>query len=101
MTDREQINFLRAYINGIGHTDGTPFEEATLTLDSGRPYDIYSMKEILELIKHLNLIACVGAVTPADRFVYIWLKHHNIIDGFSYLQQELDKHEHVISPEAE
>lgn len=87
LTDREQIEFLMAYLPSVGHTKGTPFEEATLTLDSGRPFDIYSMKEILELLHHMNIVAATGAVSPTDKFVYIWLKHHGIIDAFSYLNE--------------
>ena len=101
MTDREQIQFLRMYVYGIGHTDGTPFEAATLTLDSGRPYNIYGMPEILELIKRLNMVACLGDVTASDRFVYIWLKHHGIIDAFAALQQEIAKRESTIPTEVD
>lgn len=91
MTDREKIQFLRAYVCGIGHTDGTPFEAATLTLGSGRSFDIYSMEEIQGLLKQLSVVAVTGAPSPCDIFVYQWLKAHNIIDAFGYLEDKLNE----------
>ena len=87
MTDREKIEFLRGYMTGIGHTDGTPFSDATLTLCSGRSHDIYSMREIEGLLAHLNLVAVTGAPSPSDVLVYRWLKANGVIDAFSALQE--------------
>ena len=64
MTDREKIEFLRGYLTGVGHTDGTPFSDATLTLGSARAHDIYSMREIEGLLAHLNIVGILGTPSP-------------------------------------
>lgn len=87
MTDREKIEFLRGYLTGVGHTDGTPFSDATLTLGSARSHDIYSMREIEGLLSHLNIVGILGAPSPSDVFVYHWLKANGVIDAFSALQE--------------
>lgn len=87
MTDREKIEFLRGYMTGVGHTDGTPFSDATLTLGSGRSGDIYPMREIEGLLAHLNIVRILGVPTPSDVFVYRWLKANGVIDAFSALQE--------------
>lgn len=93
MTDREKIEFLRGYLTGVGHTYGTPFSDATLTLGSARPHDIYSMREIEGLLSHLNIVGILGAPTPSDVFVYHWLKANGVIDAFSALQ-EMQQYKH-------
>lgn len=93
MTDREKIEFLRGYTTGVGHTDGTPFSDATLTLDSGRSHDIYSMREIEGLLAHLNIVGILGAPSPSDVFVYHWLKANGVIDAFSALR-EMQQYKH-------
>lgn len=87
MTDREKIEFLRSYLTCVGHTDGAPFSDATLTLYSGRSHDIYSMREIEVLLAHLNIVGVLGAPSPSDVFVYRWLKANGVIDAFSALQE--------------
>lgn len=87
MTDREKIEFLRGYLTGVGHTDGTPFSDATLTLGSARAHDIYSMREIEGLLAHLNIVGILRTPSPSDAFVYHWLKANGVIDAFSALQE--------------
>ncbi len=93
MTDREKIEFLRGYMTGVGHTDGTPFSDATLTLNSGRSCDMYYMREIEGLLAHLNIVGVLGAPSPSDVFVYRWLKANRVIDAFSALQ-EMQQYKH-------
>lgn len=88
LTDREMINFLRSYCYSIGHKDGTPFDEATVTIHDVRPssMNIISMKEIRELIEYyekLPTMASLGhIISPPEKFVYWMLKDMGLIDGF-------------------
>lgn len=88
LTDREKVQFLRHFVQ-MGHTDGTPFEEACFVLSTGRPYNIYPAKEILGLVEHLNKMSVLGCPSPSDTFVYEFLKGNNVIEGFC----ALSKHE--------
>lgn len=90
MTDRDKIEFLRAYCSGIGHTNGTPFESATVTMWSGRSYDIYPMTEIVDLIQELEMAVMLkGAdgLSYCEKFVYYALKSNNIIQAFICLAE--------------
>lgn len=95
MTDREQIQFLRGYCYSIGHTDGTPFDEATVSIYDVRPnsLNIISMKEIREMVefyKKLPMLQDMGhVITPPEKFVYWMLKDIGILDGFFDLEEEM------------
>lgn len=87
LTDREKVQFLRHFVQ-MGHTDGTPFEDATFVLSSGhRPYNFYSMKEILGLVEHLNKMAVLGCPSPSDTFVYHFLKENKVIEALCALAE--------------
>lgn len=95
MTDREMVNFMRNYCFSIGHTDGTPFDEATVTIHDVRPnsMNIISMKEIRELLDYygkLPMMVDLGhIISPPEKFVYWMLKDIGLIDGFAALENFL------------
>lgn len=91
MTDRERISYLRGMVMGIGHTDGTPFDEGTFSFHGVRPqsFNIVSMKEIRELMEFyakLPIMMDMGHIlTPPERFMYFMLKDAGLIDAFAAL----------------
>lgn len=99
MTDREQIEFLRAYCYSIGHTNGTPFDEATVTIHDVRPnsMNIISMKEIRELLDYygkLPMMVNLGhIISPPEKFVYWMLKDIGLIDAYAAVQEALSREE--------
>ena len=101
MTDREKVEFLRHFCFSIGHTDGTPFDEATVTISDVRPnsLNIISMKEIREMVefyKKLPIMQDLGhTITPPEKFVYWMLKDIGILDGFFHLDEEMKRREHA------
>lgn len=88
-TDRQKIEFLRTMCACIGHTDGTPFDEATYSFYDvrARSCNIIGMKEIREMVEFylkLPLMMDMGHVlTPPEKFVYWMLKDAGLIDAFS------------------
>lgn len=86
LTDRQKTEFLRGYVQ-MGHTEGTPFEDACFVLSNGRPYNIYPMKEILGLVEHLNKMSVLGCPSPSDTFVYHLLNENNVIEAFCALAE--------------
>lgn len=93
LTDRERIQYLRAYAMGIGHTDGTPFEDATVTINDIRPtaFNIISMKEIKPMMdfyaKLPTLVEMGHEISPPEKFAYWMLKDLGLIDAFSNLAE--------------
>lgn len=93
MTDREKVQFLRTWLD-IGHTDGTPFNDAGVKLSFRQAELGYmTMKELVELVEYyakLPMMLELGyTMTPADKFTYWMLKDNQALDAFSYLSQEL------------
>ena len=93
LTDRERIEYLRAYAMGIGHTDGTPFEDATVSIHDIRPtaYNIISMKEIKPMIdfyaKLPTMVELGHQISPPEQFVYWMLKDLGYINAFAELAE--------------
>ena len=93
LTDRERIEYLRAYAMGIGHTDGTPFEDATVSIHDIRPtaYNIISMKEIKPMIdfyaKLPTMVEMGHVISPPEQFVYWMLKDLGLINAFAQLAE--------------
>lgn len=93
LTDRERIQFLRAYVMGIGHTDGTPFEDATVSIYDIRPtaYNIISMKEIKSMIdfyaKLPTMVEMGHVISPPEQFAYWMLKDLGLIGAFAQLAE--------------
>ncbi len=93
LTDRERICYLRGMAPGIGHTDGTPFDEATFTFHGVRPqsFDIISMKEIKPMIdfyaKLPTMVDMGHQISPPEKFVYWMLKDAGLIDAFAELAE--------------
>jgi len=87
LTDRNKIEFLRQFMQ-IGHTDGTPFEDACITVVSGRSFNLFGMKEVQEMLNTLETLALLGgaeALDPCHKFVYRMFVDNGIINGFSAL----------------
>lgn len=93
LTDRERIQFLRAYVMGIGHTDGTPFEDATVSIYDIRPAssNIISMKEFKPLLDYYaklpTLVEMGHVISPPEQFVYWMLKDLGFINAFAELAE--------------
>lgn len=91
LTDRERISHLRAYVMGIGHTDGTPFLDATVSIHDVRPtaFNIFSMKEIKPIVDFyakLPMMVEMGhQISPPEQFVYWMFKDLGLIDAFAAL----------------
>lgn len=85
-TPEQKIAFLRGYHCRMGHTPGTPFEEATLSMDTGRSFNLYKMSEILELIEHLKLQATLDCLSVTDKFVLGMLNSCGIIHALCNME---------------
>lgn len=91
LTDRERIQFLRAYVMGIGHTDGTPFEDATVSIYDIRPQanNIIGMKEFMPIMDYYaklpTLVEMGHVISPPEQFVYWMLKDLGFINAFAQL----------------
>ena len=93
LTDRERIEYLRAYVMGIGHTDGTPFEDATVSIYDIRPQanNIIGMKEFKPIMDYYaklpTLVEMGHVISPPEQFVYWMLKDLGFINAFSQLAE--------------
>lgn len=89
LTDREKIEFLRSYIRGIGHTDGTPFGDATVESSLVMPHDYIKMSEVVKLIDYYlklpTLVSMGHVISPPENFVYWMLKDSGLLDAFAAL----------------
>ncbi len=85
--DRRKVELLRDCHARIGHTDGKPFESATVSMTTGRKFDLYSMTEILELLAHFEICAALGTMSVIDRFVYRMLMDNGILSAFNYMAE--------------
>lgn len=92
MTADEKIKFLRQYSDAIGHTAGTPFNKATVSLDTGylKNHGLFEMGYIVDLLEHLFNLKYQDA-KPTDKFVYDLLDARGLIDGYAALNEKLKK----------
>jgi hypothetical protein len=76
---------------GIGHTDGTPFEDATVSIHDIRlkASNIISMKEIKPMMDYYaklpTLVEMGHVISLPEQFVYWMFKDLGLIDAFSAL----------------
>jgi hypothetical protein len=93
LTDRERIECLRAYAMGIGHTDGTPFEDATVSIHDIRPQanNIIGMKEFKPMMDYYaklpTLVEMGHVISLPEQFVYWMFKDLGLIDAFLALAE--------------
>lgn len=92
LSDREKVLLLRAAGVRVGHTDGEPLSNACVTLSTemARPWGIYKLSEILELLDLISQNILLGAVSKSDEFVIELLRANAILQGFMQIGEAED-----------
>lgn len=71
----------------VGYTDGQPESTMTISMFSGRDFDLYHLSEIEKLMEYLAKVAPLGSLSPTDMFVLHWLKQNAVLSAYQVLSE--------------